>query len=411
MKPIHFRRRISTAAVLVCAALYAADGGDRQAYVMISGWGLYPEPNSTTDRASSTLRTALAAIAKNHISGIIYGTLGVPPRIREKAGLRDDFDPNAYNEAVFALAKERKANLWMQLRYYDDWVSAGGAPPAHLTAPQILSDASAEKAFTQSAMAAIRAYAKAYPDACTVILGEEETIYHSKDGGGLFWTGQKVWDQSTKLSGGQYLEHSEALDQVFVTNFTGIHQLLIRLIKSEFPGCRVGIHIGHAPLYQKIGDEPVYAVILQKLRPLHPDFTFYDLYSKVSRNGAEFRAKLSDRVRLLKGLGQPVYYLAQLHTTNNFGAGGGRTPSAGQLDETFDLAKRLGVEGFGYYAKNAVPTICTGAKAVAAAGCSATEDMDPLDPNVTAQNMVWESSPRRWEYGLSKLRDFLAPGR
>lgn len=378
---------------------------------MISGWGLYPPLRSPDDPAASALRNALSSLGKNGVSGIVYGTLGVAPRIRAKARLSPDFDPNAYNRDLFMLARERKADLWLQLRYYDDWVSAAGSAPANLTAPQVLSDPAIERAFMQSAMAAVRVYAEAFPGACVVILGEEETMYHSMEGGGLFWAGKEVWNHSAKLGGGQYLQRRTVLDELFVANFTGINRLLIGQIKRAHPGCRVGIHIGHAPLYQKIGDRPVYEVILQKLGPLSPDFTFYDLYDKISKTEGDFRSKLTDRVRLLRALGQPVYYLAQLHTTNDFGAGGGRTPSAEQIDETFHLAEQLGVEGFGYYTKNAVPTMCMKSNASTAEGCNAREDLAPLDPNVTAQNMVWESSPQRWEYGLSKLTRFLAESR
>jgi len=147
-------------------------------------------------------------------------------------------------------------------------------------------------------------------------------------------------------------------------------------------------------------------VILKSLGAQKPDFTLYDLYEKVSRTDADFREKLVTRVKLLKELGQPVYYLAQLHTTNNFGAGGGRTLSAKQIEDIYQLARELGVDGFGYYSKNAVPTACTAT--ASAKGCDPEEDGSRLDPNTTAQNMVWQSSPKRWEFGLSRLIAFPA---
>lgn len=379
--------RLTTTILLFSLAATAAE----QHYVMISGWGLYPDP------ASASLQTALSEIGKAHVSGIAYGTLGVEPRIRAKARLNADFDPNTYNRSLFALAKVRNANLWLQLRYYDNWIGN-----ANLTAPGILSNPASAKTFLQSAMASVRTYAEAYPNACTIILGEEETLYHAKGGGGLFWAGQQLWDASAKLTGDQALRHSASLDEWFVDQYTGITRLLMQQIRSDYPHCRVGLHIGHEPLYQNIGDTPIYGVILRKLQPLVPDFTFYDLYEKISKTDADFRDKLIARVKLLKALGQPVYYLAQLHTTNAFGAGGGRTPSAGEIEETANLARQLGVDGFGYYTKNAIPTKCMESTA-GQAGCNAREDRNPLDPNATGQNMVWQSSPRRWQFGLSKL--------
>jgi hypothetical protein len=406
MPKIQTRGLLTSALIFLSAALLSASAGTaRRAYVMISGWALYPSL-----QASPAIETVLATLARDHIAGIVYGTLGIAPRIRAKAHLVPDFDPNTYNQALFKLARSRKADLWLQLRYYDNWVSAAGEPAANLTAPRILSDAAVERSFLASAMDAVRPYAEAWPRSCTIILGEEETLYHAKDGGGLFWAGQSQWDASPKLESGQYLKHSAALDEQFVATFAGINRLLIRRIRNHYPACRVGIHIGHAPLYQLLVGKPVYQLILQKLQPLTPDFTFYDLYDKISKTEAGFRAKLTDRIKLLHDLGQPVYYLAQLHTTNDFGAGGGRTPSAAQIDATFQLARQLGVEGFGYYTKNAVPTFCTASTAASSARCDAAEDASPLDPNTTAQNMVWESSPRRWEYGLSRLVNFLAGG-
>src|SRR5947199_10399887 len=102
-------RRLAGAAALLGALLFAVEGPNRQAYVMISGWGLYPALDSPADPASSTLRSTLSDLGKSGVSGIVYGTLGVPPQIRKKAKLPDDFDPNAYNQALFQLAKGNKA--------------------------------------------------------------------------------------------------------------------------------------------------------------------------------------------------------------------------------------------------------------------------------------------------------------
>ncbi len=123
---------------------------------------------------------------------------------------------------------------------------------------------------------------------------------------------------------------------------------------------------------------------------------------------------------MLKQLGQKVYYLAQLHTTNAFGHGGGRTPSAQQIERTLSLARTLGVDGFGYYTKNAMPTVCTKEsmqrgywespqgppKRISTDGCNPDEDLRPLDPNLSGQQMVYQNSLGRWQFGISKLIEF-----
>lgn len=387
-------------------------------FVMLSGYGLYPPIDQPSDPASAALSKALDDIARDHVAGIVYGTLGalpyagvLPPGVRTA---------NAYNTALFNLARARGATTWLQLRYYDNQIDIAGTP-TNLTAADIISDQQNRTAFLDAAMATVDTYEQTFPTACTVILGEEETMYHSKMGGGLFWAGKAMWDNPAVPKGGAgnaYLQHSTALDNLFVQNFSTINTMLINAIRQKYPRCSIGIHIGHDPLLENIGNTPVYQLILAKLPPL--DFTFYDLYEKISKTDADFFTKLTDRVTLLKSLRQKVYYEAQLHTTNNFGSGDGRTPSKSEIDETLALAEKLGVDGFGYYSKNAAPTICTRATIaqgywqdprkpadrIATTGCNPSEDLDPLDPNTSGQQMVYQNSLARWQYGLARLVSF-----
>jgi hypothetical protein len=368
----------------------------RSAFMMVSGYGLYPPIDDSTDPASVALTHALTQLGERHISGIVYGTLGIAPQIAAK--LPSPIDPNDYNKALFRSARKKGANLWLQLRYYDNQVELGKGP-RNLTAPSIIGKPDIQAAFVAAAMDTVAVYQDAYPKTCTIILGEEETIYHSERGGGLFWAGENLWNESLKKD--DSLKESKALDKVFADRFAAINQILIARIRQAYPSCRIGVHIGHAALYRTINNRSVYQVILEKMPPL--DFTFYDLYEKISKTDADFVTKLEERIKLLKQLGQTVYYLAQIHTTNNFGHGGGRAPSKEEINMTFCHAKDLGVIGFGYYTKNAVPTrICT----VAGGECT-TEDLDPLDPNSTGQEMVYQNSLVRWKYGLSKLSEFL----
>jgi hypothetical protein len=410
-----FARLILLCAALLAWPMLAAPALAKPAYVMISGWGLYPDLKAPKKPATVALATALSDIARADIKGIVYGSLGLPPRLAKR--MPAGFDAQSYNRALFALAKAQGAGLWLQLRYYDNWLALPSGARA-VDAAEVIADADVRATFLGAAMAAVADYQSAFPDDCVIILGEEETIYHERDGSGLFWAGQAAWDKSEKARSG-YLAPSPALDQLFVDHFSAINGLLVKAVRKAYPACSVGIHIGHASLTAE-GGAPEYAAITGNLPPL--DFTFYDLYDKVSPTEADFRRKLAERVALLKELGQRVYFLAQLHTTNAFGHGGGRTPSAADIDGTAAAAMALGVDGFGYYTKNAMPTVCTPEamakgfwqnpskpdQKVSTDGCSPTEDLDPLDPNTAGQKMVYQNALGRWRYGLAKLKAFTA---
>ena len=403
----------NTSAVAGQTAVVSAS---RPTFVMISAYNLYPPINDPLDPASVSLAEALSDIAQYQVSGIVYGTLGVSPNVN--ANFSHGFDPNIYNEALFKSAQDRGADIWLQLRYYDNWLTLGTGP-TNLTAPVIIADPTAQAAFLEAAIAAVDVYEKAYPLTCTIILGEEETIYHSKTGGGLFWAGQTVWDNSPKTNvDGQYLAHSSYISSIFANRFIWLNRFLMSAIKQKYPNCRIAVHIGDEPLYEMVDNMPIYQYILQGLPPL--GFTFYSLFEKISKEDADFERKLTDRVTLLKRLRQTVYYLAQLHTTDNFGSGAGRTPSASEIEATIQDASALGADGFGYYTKNSMPTICTQATItrgfwqdpdnpaviVPTDKCNPREDLDPLDPNLEGGAPVYQNSSARWRFGLSKLTEF-----
>lgn len=382
----------------------------RPSYMMLSAYGLYPDLNP-----SSSVTSAMRDLATHHAAGIVYGTLGIAPNIQRNYGIPADFDPNAYNVALFSMAHGIGTDIWLQLRYYDNNVLYNGAR-TNITAPEILDDKEKRRAFLSALLAAVSTYHEAYPDNCTIILGEEETVYHSENGGGKFWVGENVWENSSLTSNGEELQENDGINEIFIRNFHKLNKLMIEEIKNRYSTCKVGIHIGHAPLYQSYQGQPVYKKILEEMPPL--DFTFYDLYEKVSSDDADFYDKLSTRIRLLKNLGQTVYYLAEHHTPNNFRHGLGRTPSRQEITDTASLARSLNVEGFGYYIKNAAPTMCS--KDAIEAGywesphthkrydlqnCNASEDHDPLDPNKTI-GFVYETSPKRWLFGLEMLDRF-----
>jgi len=402
-------------AVLSGLVPVGAQAASRPTFVMVSGYALYPPIGNKTNSASVALTQALADIATRNISGIVYGTLGLTPTIA--ARFANGFDPNLYNQQLFAQAKSEHANLWLQLRYYDNWVTVGNTK-VNLTAPDIVNSATNQAIFVKAAMAAVAVYAKAYPSACTIILGEEETIYHAQYGSGLFWAGPALWASSAKFGvNPQYLVQSTTLDQLFASEYVSITKILMTAIRAQFPGCRIGLHIGDAALYNNIYGVPSYQNIIAQLPSF--DFTFFDLYTKISQNDATYNNTLTARISLLKQLNQTVYYLAQLHTSH-VGNGVGRTPSAAEIDTGLASANALGINGFGYYTKNPGPTICTQAtiaqgywqdpnnplNQVATSNCNPLEDLNPEDPNTASEQMVWQSSPLRWQHGLANILKF-----
>jgi hypothetical protein len=404
--------------------VYPQSMNGKETFVMLSGYGLYPKINNAGNVHSVALSQALDDLARNHVAGIVYGTLGAAEdRLRQgKEGTENEL---AYNTALFQLARSKGANVWLQLRYYDN-VLALPAGSRNATAPDILSDGTIRAVFMSAVMAAVDNYYHEFPKVCTIVLGEEETIYHGEMGSGLFWAGETEWNnegnaKSEADNGNISLKRDTHLDELFRDNFAAINQLMIASIRRKYPSCRIGIHIGHAPLTQKIRGIPVYRLILDKLgAPGRLDFTFYDLYEKISKNRAAYEANLQERLQLLKGMGQTVFYLAQLQTTNNFGHGFGRTPSAKDIDRTFAIAQAANIDGFGYYTKDAAPTVCMRStiesgfwvnprdpsKHISTEGCNREEDLNPLDPNAEGQQMVYENAQKRWQYGLSKLVEF-----
>ena len=114
MRARNFARVVAVAVMISAAvglAAAAAAAGARQAYVMLSGWALYPQLSR-----QSPIAHALADIAQARVAGIVYGTLGIPPWIRKNRNIPDTFDPNEYNSRLFAMARDAGATLWLQLR-------------------------------------------------------------------------------------------------------------------------------------------------------------------------------------------------------------------------------------------------------------------------------------------------------
>lgn len=351
------------------------DDKGTEEYMMLSAYNLEPY----TDTYKSNV---LAELARNNTAGIIYSTVG---EISEKLG-EDEID---FNTRVYQEAKETDAPLWLQMRVYANEISIPGESGKHnVSASEILDKDSnvIRKALRDRVKKEFTAYNKYFADECRVIVFEEAGIYHSPQGGGTFWS-----DPEPVIS-----KPTEEYDYMFANRMVRLFHLLNYYIKTINPDCEVGMHLGHSVLINE-------DVLVERMNWLEgkgylPDFIFYDLYVDVQPDYSSYSKKLTERKKVMDGLGIPSMHLSQLHTTNAFQKGMGRTPSKSDIDDSIKLDDSLGFDGVGYYTKNALATI--------------NFDEEPFYPNEKAQRTVYESSKNRWDYAMRLLleRNGVNPG-
>ncbi len=345
----------------------------RHTYMMVSAWRLAPY-------AKPYLFNTLADLGRIRAAGIVYATVGELEHFLRRRKRLNDFDEIAYNRSVFRMARRLETPVWLQLRLYANRVHLpGAAERVNLTAERILKDRPARRAFLRRLMREFSAYDAQFRDSCTVIVFEEAGIYHSVQGGGRFWSSRE-----------RRVRRSRRMDALFAARMARVFRLVASRIRRRNPACRVGMHLGHSVFL----DRPLLARWIDWLRQKGqaPDFIFYDFYLKAQPDYENYARKLTKRVRFVKeDLRLPLYHLAQLHTMNAFQHGGGRTPSRAEIDAIVTLDERLGVDGIGFYTKNALPT----------------RDFSnrPFAPNRRGQRTLYESARDRWDYGLQKLAE------
>jgi len=301
--------------------------------------------------------TAMDALVQTDHSGIVYATINAA---------HISFNEPSYNQSLYNKANNVGANLWLQLRVYDNGF---GFNSLNL----IQANPWARNQFLPLFDAAVTQYASAFTGDCKIILFEEAGIYHQP------WTGGEFWAGGNQNYTGAKLSPAELWDRVFVYRFSKLFNQLYARIKT-LSNCDVGFHIGHAALYREYGGKTVMEHIFDQIST---DFVMYDLYPMASTSYASFEQKLIDRITLLAQY-TDVYYLNQMHTMNYFQNGGARAPSGKIMRDSTELAYALGAADVGWYGKNAL----------------SAQNGIAFDPNAVGQTTVLESSPHRYFYAL-----------
>jgi len=338
-------------------------------YMMVSAWHLEPYSDFYLDNV-------LKDLARHRTAGIVYGTLGATTSFLRQRGA--GIDEAQLNQSIYRKAKESGADLWLQLRVYDNLLSVNGAPERNVTAEEIMTNPAATGAFREAVTRDVQLYDRYFHQRCFVIVFEEAGIYHAPEGGGTFWS-----SSPTKLG-----KPNARDDNVFGERFAALFREAYHAIKKINPSCSVGPHLGHSA----VEDQKVLAQWFNRLSAdnARPDFVFYDFYFEAQPDLERYTRKLTERIGFITGvLGQKAMHLGQLHTMNAFQHGGGRTPSRTEIDRVVALDEHLGVSGLGFYTKNALPT--------------ASFVNEPFAPNSVGQSTLYESSKDRWDYGLLKL--------
>ena len=338
-------------------------------YMMVSAWHLEPYSDTYLDNVLSDL-------ARHRTAGIVYGTLGATTAFLRQRGA--GIDEARLNESIYRKAQQSGADLWLQLRIYDNQLVVGDASARNVTAEEIVANPAAGASYREAVARDVQLYDRYFHQRCVVIVFEEAGIYHAPEGGGTFWS-----SSPERLRRPNYRD-----DNIFGERFEALFREAYRTIKSVNPACSVGMHLGHSAVENK----PVLAASFDRLAAdsARPDFMFYDLYFQAQPDFERYAQKLTERLGFITGtLRQRVMHLAQLQTMNDFQHGGGRTPSREDIDRVVQLDEKLGVSGLGFYTKNALPTTWFG--------------NGPFSPNSVGQATLYESAKDRWDYGLLKL--------
>lgn len=338
-------------------------------YMMVSAWHLEPYSDAYLDNVLSDL-------ARHRTAGIVYGTLGATTVFLRQQGA--GIDEATLNESIYRKAQRSGADLWLQLRIYDNQLMVDGASARNVTAEEIMANPAAGAAYREALARDVQLYDRYFRQRCVVIVFEEAGIYHAPEGGGTFWS-----SSPERLRRPNYRD-----DNIFGERLESLFREAYRTIKSVNPACSVGMHLGHSA----VEDQPVLAAWFDRLAAdnARPDFVFYDFYFQAQPDFERYTRKLTERLGFITGtLRQRVMHLAQLHTMNAFQHGGGRTPSREEIDRVVQLDEQLGVSGLGFYTKNALPTTWFG--------------NGPFSPNSVGKATLYESAKDRWDYGLLKL--------
>lgn len=319
-------------------------------------------------------------------AGVVYSHMGLMehPDDTGNTDLFPAFDEQAYNNAIFAAARNKNKQIWLHVTpihnrtshtRLDEQTQQYVTSVENLKIKDILyGTKSTRQQFLDNFRASTAGYLDAFADSdCHINLFDEETPFHSRLGGGEFWY---RGDWPFGGAGSVPPVDRDDIQNNFYKDFGTLFAMLKEEIHKVNPDCQVGFHIGHSPTYlrqfpssQHPEGQTLLDLAIEKMarRGQAPDFIIYDLYIKAQTDFDTFRKTLIKRKALLdeavanvpvKGSTNGevhnihLYHLAQLHTLNNFQHGAGRTASKEQLRYNMYLVAGLDFDGFGYYTKN-----------------------------------------------------------
>ncbi|MFZ2707113.1 MAG: hypothetical protein WAY88_03215 [Minisyncoccia bacterium] len=359
---------------------------------------------------------------------LTQGTTGVP-------------NEGAHNTLFFADAKKTRVPAFLNIRLVNNALALNAENLQTVTFEEIASNPSVQEKYLQKIDESVSLYAgkgSPYEKSCTIILGEDETPYHRRDGGGAFWLGSSF---PLGVDGKPLptATPSTQLDTIYIDNYSRLYTLLVARIEKINPACRIGIYIGPSNIVRTIQNHTLLEEFYMRIGDAHqPDIIMFHLYSKMYPTFAEYESVLRYRMNKLRSItprGTLFFFIAQLHTTNHVGTGMSRTPSLEQLEATIALARELEVDGFGYLGKDHHAThdvplteqtvtvenkeikkfVCAHThpdtkELVTNAYCSPAEDSNPFAPNSHAQRLLFYpdelSGLKRWYKGLQLLSEF-----
>jgi hypothetical protein len=446
-------------AYLACSALlvslFALSMPATERFIFLFGFDM-ERPLVQNTPHYSDLTAALDDLAGTGITGVVHTSLGHAEELFARSdGAKGLPDEQKHNADVFALANARGVNMWLSARIVNAITPNG----IQATFDSATSAGPLRDYFDSTFVKSVATYSgpgAPYANNCTVVLFEDDSPYHRRDGGGLYWL-EDAWPKENNMPSPLMTPPSTEHDTLYASKFPVAYMHYYSLVQKVNPTCRVGLHISNYSLTRTIEGVPVISKLLESIpASAQPSFMLFDSFMKRYATQADHKKEFTQRVmNWRKALpdSMKVFTTAQLHTSNMVGYGLGRTPSLEQLTENIRYAKESGVDGFGYLGKDheathtTLQTIAATPKEAAhihcthiypAGGmgvthaqmghemmgyelpdgtyksinkkCSAEEDVNPFAPNSKEQRLLWVPDPmsgvERWKKAVGLLKEF-----
>lgn len=405
--------------------------------------GLHTEHPPDTDAGyAAALTHALTSLQDTGVSAVFTTSLGYNEwNYKETHGKEGVPSERAYLKHAFTLAHDLGVPATLHIRAHHARSNAGEA----VSAEEILSKPALREDISSRIRDIVQLYTAHISETqCRIIVFDDDSHYYSQLEGGVFWLGASFTkvaqkDPTPPMDGRWplvFAPYSYQHDLLFQKHVAGLYSAIAQIIRSTAPSCEIVLFINaHIGLRTVNGTSIIGRILGDIPKELHPDALMLRLYSKSYATQKEYEKKLGELVAKYRALPATVdlklYLLAQLHTTNEQGLGGGRTPSLAQLHSTIATAQKIKIDGFGYYGADwhehapvQMETVTTDGKQIEACvydhidtgvhmvndACSFVEDSEPLAPNKEAYRALFEPDPmygtQRWDTGVQLLKDF-----